>query len=340
MLTRRLGAGVIGLLVSLAAIAFLASVIDLRATVEVLGGTHLGWLAATLLMVPAQVLLRSQRWRLLLPRRPDGERPALRRVTPVLLAGQLANLVLPVKLGEPVRAYLMARREQLSLVRVFGSVLLERVIDMASLAPLAVLAALVVGAPGWMVSGAGLLAVAGLVLVLLLVASAIPRAIRLVSRLVGGRAERYRGVARTLMALGEGASGSGRPALVLAIALSTLTWFFVAGTFWLLGLALDLGIDPAGAMLIAAIATLGTAIPSAPASIGTFELATVAAAGVLGVSGEHALALALLAHAVTSLPFAAAGMGAVAWMSISLGQMANEATAAWPDSGAAGERSA
>lgn len=339
MLTRRLGAGVIGLLVSLAAIAFLASVIDLRATVEVLGGTHLGWLAATLLMVPAQVLLRSQRWRLLLPRRPDGERPALRRVTPVLLVGQLANLVLPVKLGEPVRAYLMARREQLSLVRVFGSVLLERVIDMASLAPLAVLAALMVGAPGWMVSGAGLLALAGVILMLLLVASAVPRAIRLVSR-TGGPATRLRWVGRTLTTLGEGASGSGRPALALAIGLSTVTWFFVAGTFWLLGVSLDLGIDPVGAMLIATVATLGTAIPSAPASIGTFELATVAAAGALGVSGEHALALALLAHAVTTLPFAAAGMGAVAWMSISLGQMANEATAAWPDSGAARERSA
>jgi uncharacterized membrane protein YbhN (UPF0104 family) len=95
-------------------------------------------------------------------------------------------------------------------------------------------------------------------------------------------------------------------------------------------LARSLGIEVtvAGAMLIAAVSTLGTAIPSAPAYLGTFEVAGVVAAGALGIGAGEALAMALLAHAVTTIPFAIAGGLAVGWLSISLDEVAGEAVAA------------
>jgi uncharacterized membrane protein YbhN (UPF0104 family) len=95
-----------------AAVVLLVATFDLEATWRALRGTHLGWLAATLLMIPVQILLRSARWRLLLPRKPDGQRAAITRVVPVLMTGHLGNLLLPARLGEPVR-HLVARREQL-----------------------------------------------------------------------------------------------------------------------------------------------------------------------------------------------------------------------------------
>ena len=325
---RRIGAWAIGLVISAAAVAVLATVIDVDATLRVLGRTDVGWLALTLLMVPAQIVLRAMRWRLLLPRRPDGRRPATVGVMLVMLVGYLANLILPARLGEPVRAYLMARRESIGFARVLGSVLLERVIDLATLALVAVAAAIAIGAPDWLIRGTGVVGGIGVVLVVLLAASAIPRAARLLGRIVGGR---VRALTGALVSFGEGAGGGDRVSLLVAIVMSTVTWFFVAATFWLLGRSLDLGIGPGGAMLIAAVTTLGTAIPSAPASIGTFELAAVVAAGALGIPGEQALALALLAHAVSTLPFVVAGVGAMGWMSISITEVADEATAAWPD---------
>jgi len=323
--SRRIGAWAIGLVVSAAAIAVLASLIDISATLRMLSGTHVGWLALTLLLIPAQIALRAMRWRLLLPRRPDGHRPAAGSVTLVMLAGYLANLILPARLGEPVRAYVMWRREEIGFARVLGSILLERVIDLATLALVAVTAAIVIGAPDWLVRGTGVIGVIGAALVVLLAASAIPRAARALGGLVGGR---VRVLTEVLVRFGEGAGGGDRWSLAIAIGLSTVTWFFVAATFWLLGRSLDLGIGPSGAMLIAAVATLGTAIPSAPASIGTFELAAVVAAGAIGIPGEQALALALLAHAVSTLPFVVAGVAAVGWMSISITEVADEATAA------------
>ena len=70
--TRRIGIGLLGLVVSAISIAVLLLVVDLGETVAVLAGTDLRWVALSLLMVPAQIVLRSARWALLLPRRPGA----------------------------------------------------------------------------------------------------------------------------------------------------------------------------------------------------------------------------------------------------------------------------
>lgn len=334
--TRRIGIGILGIAVSAISIVVLVAVVDVGRTADTLARTDLRWVALTLLMVPAQIALRGARWALLLPRRTDGHRPSPWQVVPPMLTGYFANLVLPARLGEPVRGYLVARREQLGLSRVLGSILLERVMDLATLAAVAVAAALVVGAPLWMTQGTLVIAGVGLALVILLAASVLPRAARALARVVsrragsrvGGRVGRLRGAVDVVVSFGEGAGGDGRAALLLAVVLSTLTWAFVAGTYWLLARSIGLEISWSGAMLVAAIATLGTAIPSAPAYIGTFEVAAVVAAGALGIGAEQALALALLAHAVTTVPFALAGGVAVLWLSVSLDEVADEAIAA------------
>ena len=331
---RRVGTGLIGLLVSAAAIALLVTVIDVRQTAETLAGTNLWLVAATLLLVPGQIVLRTLRWRLLLPLRPDGQRPTIGRVMPVLLIGYLGNLILPARLGEPARAYLLARREQIGFPRVLGSVLLERVIDLASLALVAVAAALQSGAPEWIVRGMIIVAIVGFGLVALLVASGIARAVGVLARLLGTRAERMRAAINHAISFGEGANGGGWGPLTSAVLLSTVTWAFVAGTYWLAAQSLGIDIRISASMLVAAVATLGTAIPSAPANIGTYEVATVVVLTALGVPSHEALAMALLTHAIVTVPFAITGAAAVAHLSISLSDVAEEATAALPPSSA------
>jgi len=327
---RRVGTGLLGLLVSAVAIAVLVTVIDVQQTAETLGQTNLWLVAATLLLVPGQIILRTLRWRLLLPLRPDGQRPTVARVMPVLLVGYLGNLILPARLGEPARAYLLARREQIGFARVLGSVLLERVIDLASLAFVAVFAALQSGAPEWIVRGMVIVAAVGFALVAILVASGIARTVAILARLLGTRALRVRAAITHATHFGEGANGGGWGPLAIAVVLSTVTWAFVAGTYWLSAQALGIDIRISASMLVAAVATLGTAIPSAPANIGTYEVATVVVLTALGVPSHEALAMALLTHAIVTVPFAITGAAAVAHLSVSLADVAEEASAALP----------
>lgn len=53
-------------------------------------------------------------------------------------------------------------------------------------------------------------------------------------------------------------------------------------------------------VLIAGVTVLGTAIPSAPAYIGTYELTAVSAGAALGLPSDSVLAIGVLAHAVTT----------------------------------------
>jgi hypothetical protein len=87
-------------------------------------------------------------------------------------------------------------------------------------------------------------------------------------------------------------------------------------------------IDPPAALLIAAVTVLGTALPSAPGYVGTFELAAASTAQALGVAAAPALALAVLAHAMAVLPVAIAGAVSLVVMDARLGRLAQDAAGA------------
>jgi uncharacterized protein (TIRG00374 family) len=77
-----------------------------------------------------------------------GDPIAVRRIVPVYLVRLPANTVLPARLGEGVRAVLLARREGLPMPDTIGSVVLERLLDILTVALLGATAAVVLGARG------------------------------------------------------------------------------------------------------------------------------------------------------------------------------------------------
>lgn len=315
---RRLLLALAGLGISCAAIFLLTRIVDLEETARILGAADPRPIVIVLAVVALQVLLRSTRWRYLLPRRPDGERPSLPRLVAALLVGYLGNVVLPARLGEPIRAYVVARREQVDFVKALGSVVLERVLDLATLAVILFVAATLAGAPPWILRGTGIVAMVGFLAAAFLVFAGIARSVRVVERLVGRGGHRARRAAAALERFAEGAGGQPRTAIGLAIGISAACWFLDGTTFWLVAQAIHVDLSWASALLVAGIAVLGTALPSAPGYIGTFELAAVAAAAAVGLAHESSLAIAIVAHALTILPLALAGSVSVAGMSLTL----------------------
>jgi uncharacterized membrane protein YbhN (UPF0104 family) len=99
--------------------------------------------------------------------------------------------------------------------------------------------------------------------------------------------------------------GSG--AIVFAALVSAACWVLDATTFWLVAQSIGVPVSPAAALLIGAVTVLGTALPSAPGYVGTFDLAAATTAQAFGVAATPALALAVLAHALMVLPTATAG---------------------------------
>jgi uncharacterized membrane protein YbhN (UPF0104 family) len=315
---RRALVAFLGLCISIIAIALLALTVDVRATVSVLAEARWPPLIGAVVVIAMQLVVRSVRWQLLLPRPRIGTRVPLGRLIPILLVGYLGNSVLPARLGELMRAYLVATRERVPGAGALGSVLLERVMDVSTLAAIAFVAAGLAGAPDWIIQSTAIAAAIGLAALGLLVTGTLGIAAR------GIPAGRPR---ELVVSFAQSAGGQPRGVLVAGVALSCAAWALDATTFFLVGQSLALDVTFPSALLIGAVTVLSTAIPSAPGYIGTFELAAVTAGESLGLRADEALALALVAHAITSLPVAAAGATALAGMSLDLRGVARDAQA-------------
>jgi hypothetical protein len=321
----------VGLLVSIAALWVVIHSVDLGKCVDVVSHADPLPLIACLAVIAAQVTLRSVRWKLLLPAPRHGGSLRVRSIVGPLLVGYLGNAVLPARLGEPIRAFLIARREDLDAAEAFGSVVLERVVDTATLAVVAFVAAIAVHAPGWIIQATGLAALIGVGVTAALVVIGPTPLVRIARKIVARLPIAAR-VEPLMDRLDDFARGIDKPsrsgAIVFAALISAVCWMLDATTFWLVARSIGAPVDPASALLIAAVTVLGTALPSAPGYVGTFDLAAATTAQALGVAAAPALALAVLAHAITVLPTAGGGAVSLLAMNARLGRLAADAAAA------------
>lgn len=320
---RRLALTAVGFAASAGALYFVARSVDLGAVAQAIGGAQPGPLVPALALVAVGIGLRSWRWQRLLPG--GAERVAVRRIVPVLLVGYLGNSVLPARLGEPIRAYLLARRERLSPAEVFGTAVLERIVDLATLAIMAFIAALALGAPAWVIQLVGIAALGGAAVVVVLAGIGLSPVVSRLHRLLGPR--RGERVIGPLERFARGIGGArGRRGVAEATAISVPIWLTDTAICWLVGQSLAIGLALPAALLVVAVGALGTSIPSAPGYVGTYDLAASSAARAVGVTAAPALGLAVVLHAVTLIPIAAAG--AISLLLIGSGGLSDLARAA------------
>jgi uncharacterized protein (TIRG00374 family) len=294
----------LGLALSAALIVHLATKFDLRETMSAVRMAEPAWLVAGALVYGGLFALRGRRWAMLLEHlRPVSTRTA----TEVFAVGFLANNVLPARLGDVTRAYVLARRERIAAAGSFSSVMLERIFDgVTVVALMSVVLWLAPPASAWIrpfaVVSAGVFVAAIAVSALVawnqarvnalidlalgwLPAHLLARIHGLVDRLGSG-----------LHSLKSGAQTARVAALSLAI------WLVETSVYVLTARGYDLDVPLPGMVLVMAVLTLGLSIPSAPGFVGVFEGLVVKAVEMYGVTGPRAMAFAVTVHAIHFLP--------------------------------------
>jgi uncharacterized membrane protein YbhN (UPF0104 family) len=181
-------------------------------------------------------------------------------------------------------------------------VILDRACDFAVIVGLLVVGITAVASSEWLVRlAAGSLLLLAAFGVLLLLARAY------IGRRERGR--RSRGLVRRLVrdtveVLAE-PLGRRRPVVWLGLSLAAwMTWAIAAG---LVARSLELDLSVADALFVAAVLNLGSAVPSSPGYVGTYEWLGVASLGLLDVPHEQALAFTILLHAAWYVPTTLAG---------------------------------
>jgi uncharacterized membrane protein YbhN (UPF0104 family) len=224
----------------------------------------------------------------------------------MLLGGLACNNVLPVRIGEFLRAGWLSRDAHLSGGRAFGSVVLDRICDVVTLTVFFAIGVQAVATEDWLVRlGIGA-SVAVVVIAIVLV----------LARVYTGRARRQGTKARgrlltllreTVEMLGE---PIGRHRAAGWLGLSACAWGLSALASALVSRAVGIDLSPLEAVFVTSSLALGVAIPSSPGYIGTYQWIGVAALGVLDIPVEQALAFAILMQATWFVPTTLAG-GAV-----------------------------
>jgi len=243
--------------------------------------------------------LRGKRWALLL--HGTGLRIGTKDATEILFISWLVNCVVPAKLGDVYRAYLLKINSTASLSRTFGTVFIERVLDLFAIAILGLAAGYWsfrdgLPPPIQIVFGIGVVVVVVLAIALLtmrnfgrqiIVALPLPHAIldlydRFEEGVFGALATRQ---------------------LPILGGLTGLVWMTEALRLFLVVQALgfaDVHIGLSGAVFVALIGSLLTAVPLSPAGLGIVEAGLV---GVLhlgyGIPIEQATAIALLDRVIS-----------------------------------------
>lgn len=281
--------------------------------------THIQW-RWMLLAIAFDVLSyvsQGIRWRLLL--KPVGNVSTL-RATQAIYAGLFTNELLPMRMGELVRAYLVSRWTAAKFIAVLPSIVVERCFDSLWVVVAIGLAALIVPLPQDLLRAADVLGGIVVIAAALLFFFAVRQ--RNSSWLEQGQhsSRRLVRVVATLLArLSDGVRGIGRTrAFYLAFAWSLALLVCQALAFWFVMLACDLPVSFPIGIAVFLIVHLGTAIPNAPANVGAFQFFTVLGLTLFGIDKATAAGFSIVVFLILTLPLLLLGFVAISASGTSL----------------------
>ena len=131
---RTLLRGSLGIAISAVALALVVSRVDLVAVGQVLGRASPVYVALVVSATCVDLACRTVRWQVLLA---PIRRVAFLPTLGYLLVGYLGNNLLPARLGELVRSHYVGDREGFSRAKALGTIVVERVVDVAVLVAIA-----------------------------------------------------------------------------------------------------------------------------------------------------------------------------------------------------------
>ena len=264
---------------------------DLRAMQAAFTNASWDWIAAAALMNLLGIIVDGVRWKAIVG---AVRRISLASAIEGLLVGWLSSLVLPLKLGEGAKAWLMARREGLPIATVVSTVLLDRVVDGAALVLFIVLTSIVAPLPA-SDQNLRLWAFAALIVIAL--------GFVVVRRWIRGRRRAEAQGESVFQRIVDGFAILGQQhRLGGTVVVAVAAWFTRMGVVWCTMRAFHLMLPAVAAASVLVAINIGITAIAAPGNLGVFELSAITGLALWGVPGETALSFGIGLHALELVP--------------------------------------
>ena len=258
------------------------------------------WLLAAIAIYYVGFPIRGWRWAILI--RGVGYPLKVKDATEMVLISWLVNCVVPAKMGDVYRGYLLRINTGVQLSKTFGTIFIERIFDLIAIVVLGLAAGF------WsfrtqMPDEVRIIFGVGLAVVIVLVVGLF------VVRNFGRRILTRLPVPHRVVALYDqfevGLFSVDRRSLFPIAVATVLIWTTEALRLYFVILAMgfpDTNIGVSGAFFVALIASLLTAVPFTPAGVGLVEGGMVFVLhSVYGVAQTEALAISLVDRAISGL---------------------------------------
>jgi len=285
--------------------------VELHATWQAITHARPGLILAAVFVTLLTYVVRAWRWQALL--RPIGK-ARFRTAFRTTVIGFAATFLLPGRVGEVLRPYLLARTEGLKATATFATVIIERLLDVCTVVMLFAVALPFVNVDvGREVKTASAIAVAGSVtaLILLFMLAGHPERLgQWAGKLARHLPTRIANLTEQLVrTFAEGLKVMRHPGqLVLAAFWSVPLWTSLALGVWLTSLAFDLTFPFLGSFLVLALLAAGVSLPT-PGGVGGFHYTyLLALTQFFGAPREASAAAALVLHAVSFVPVTLVGL--------------------------------
>jgi glycosyltransferase 2 family protein len=239
--------------------------------------------------------LRALRWQKLMNNagitRANGyNMPGLAGLSEMYVLSWFVNCLVPAKLGDAYRGYLLKKNAGPSFSRTMGTVFAERVLDIFALVGLLLIASLLVFR-GTVPGSLRLPLIAGVTLVVIGIAGLValyhfgPR----MSRIVPNRLRPI--FERTAQGLTMSFTRTG---MTGAVSLTAIVWVLEGVRLFCVAAAFGVELSPASSLLVALLASLLTIMPLTPAGLGVVEGGTIIALRLLNVGDTDAGSIAIM----------------------------------------------
>ena len=301
---------IIGFAISAAGLWYAFREMNFKDLMENLSHTHMSYVFLSMIIMVISVALRAYRWQLILnPIHVFTFNPLFSST----MIGYFGNGVLPFRLGELLRAYAISRTNNITASVAFGTIILERILDLMGLAAVMIFFAFfspLIEWSGKILIGLVVFTIGGLVFIIWLGKSHSNFHDKFVhwklfqtstgQKLLGNIQNVFTGLTSIVKTKHS----------VQLVFLTLMLWVLYYICIILVVFATGLKITWVAVGIVLIATTMAITVPSAPGYVGTYHAAAVyVLVNIFGVGLTESQAFAVLIHAIGFIPLVFIGFG-------------------------------
>ena len=286
---------VVGIIFSCVFIYFSICGLEFGKMVDALRDVKYFYMVIAALLILLSLALRSLRWGIILS---PIEKIGQRNLFPIFSVGFMATVLIPLRVGELVRAYLLSTNNQVLFSTALSTIFVERVFDMLTVLGVLLVIVLNSSVPVWLLNSgyAALILFSIMILFICFLYFKTEKTFRLIHPVIGIFPRRLQGKIESFINnFITGFKIVVSPGKLLEILiLSLLIWgisgFAIYSLFLFQGLKLPLLVG----FVVLVVTIIGVSLPTAPGMLGNFQISCIVGLSLFNVNKDAAFVFSMV----------------------------------------------